>query len=138
MTGQRGFTLIELMISVLVASVVMLAMGSMLITSMRSNQTSEHRMDAAAVAQSVLANISARATTAGYVQGAFPCPVPGTPTAQCDAEAQLVNKPWFTPTVTLNPTPTATQGAVMVTVQLGWNERTIAKSVTLTTQVVVP
>jgi len=134
---QQGFTLIELMVSVLIASVVMLALGTMLITAIRSNQTSEHRMDAAAVAQSVLANIAGRAVTAGYVQGAFPCPAPGTPTAQCDAEAQLVNKPWFTPTITLTPATTVT-GEVTVVVQLGWNEHNIAKSVTLATQVVVP
>ncbi|MDX8403607.1 MAG: prepilin-type N-terminal cleavage/methylation domain-containing protein [Mariprofundaceae bacterium] len=128
MTKQQGFTLIELVVSVLVASVVMLAMGNMLITDIRSNQTSEHRIDAAAVAQSVLANISARTATAGYLQA----------TAQAAAVAQLVNKPWFTPTITLNPTPTVAAGAVTVTVQLAWNEHGINKNVTLTTQVVVP
>jgi len=135
MRTQKGFTLIEVMVAMFIAAVVLLAMGQMLITGMRSNQQSEHRMDATAVAQSVLTNIAARAATVGYVQGVFPCPAPGTPTAQCDAEAQI-NKPMFTPTITMQP-PTTVQGEVTVTAQIGWSEHNVAKSVTLSTQVVV-
>ncbi len=127
MNNQKGFTLIELMVSVLVASVIMLAMGSMLISGMRSNQVSEHRLDAAAIAQSVLANISVRSAVVGYTQA----------TAQNDAAAQLVNLPRFTPIVTLVPATTV-QGSVTLTVQLGWNEHNVAKNVVLTTQVLVP
>ena len=136
----RGFTLIEVMIAMLVSSVVLLALGGMLVMSIRTNQQSEHRMDAAATAQSVMANISARAAaTVGYIQGVFPCPAPPPvpATAQCDAEAQLINQPWFTPTVALSQSPVPLSGLVTIAVTLAWQEHGVNKTVTLTSQVVI-
>jgi len=63
---QRGFTMIELMIAVLVVSIAMLAMVSMLDTDMRTNQTSERRMDASAMTQSILQEAVSRASVADY------------------------------------------------------------------------
>jgi len=58
--------MIELMIAVLVVSVGMLAMVSMLDADMRTNKTSERRMDASAMAQSILQEAVSRASVAGY------------------------------------------------------------------------
>jgi len=64
MREQKGFTLIEVMVAMLIAAVVLLALGQMLIVGMRSNQQSEHRMNAAALAQSALADAVAQASLA--------------------------------------------------------------------------
>jgi len=58
--------MIELMIAVLVVSIGMLAMASMLDTDMRTNQTSERRMDASAMTQSIMQEAVSRASVAGY------------------------------------------------------------------------
>jgi len=142
--AERGFTLIESMVAMLVAAVVLLALGSMLIMTIRTNQQSEHRMDATAKAQSIMANLTARAKTLNYTQA----------NAQAAAYQQLCSlgntgvqgaclvgsrESIYTPTITLNSTPIAAGLVrVQIQVQLAWQEHGANKTVNLISQVVAP
>lgn len=122
---QEGFTLIEAMIAMLVGAVILLALGGMLIMAIRTNQLSEHRMEATALAQSIMDNVATRAKSLNYTQAQ----------AQADALAQLPTGSIYTPTVTLQPT-TVVAGPVVVHVRLSWTEHGVNKSVVLDSQVV--
>lgn len=63
---QRGFTLIEVMVAIVIIAIGMLSMGTMLINDVRFNQSSEHRIDGAGIAQSVMARALIKAESAGY------------------------------------------------------------------------
>lgn len=65
---DRGFTLIEVMVAMLIISVSLLALAGLLVSSIRTNTGSEQRMDAAAVSQAILADCRAR-----LVAGAVDC-----------------------------------------------------------------
>ena len=52
--ASKGFTLIEVLITMVIVSVGLLAMAQMLITNIQQNAKSEQRMDASAVAQALL------------------------------------------------------------------------------------
>lgn len=144
---QRGFTLIEAMIAMLVASVVLLALGSMLMMSIRTNQQSEHRMDAVAKAQSILSSIEANVApnfvvgntitvgSAQYIAYHQLCS-PGNSGSQgtCPTgSAQSI----YTPTISLSQSPVLS-GLVAVGVTLAWQEHGANKTVVLTSQVLAP
>ena len=143
----RGFTLIEVMIAMLVASVVLLALGSMLVMSIRTNQQSEHRMDAVAKTQSILSSIEANiapnfiignATTLGsaqYVAYHQLCS-PGNSGSQGTCPVGSAES-IYTPTVALSPSPVPLSGLVTIAVTLAWQEHGVNKTVTLTSQVVI-
>jgi len=125
--GQEGFTLIEVMVSMLVASVVLLALAGMLTMAIRTNQQSEHRMDAVAKAQSIMANLSARVKSNFITQA----------NAQAVVQSQLPAGSIYTPTITLAPSPVVS-GPVRITVLLTWVEHGASKNVILNSQVFVP
>jgi len=60
MRKNRGFSLVETMVAVVIIAVVMLALGMLLVNNMRANQASEQRMDAAKVSQEILADYAQR------------------------------------------------------------------------------
>lgn len=115
MKGQKGFTLIEVMVAMLIAAVVLLALGQMLIVGMRSNQQSEHRMDAAALARSTLSDAVAQASSAGYAGGTVS--VPGVPSGQA--------------VITVTPNPTAAGQETKVHLVFTWKEHGVTKTINL-------
>jgi len=114
-THQKGFTLIEVMVAMLISSVVLLALGQMLITGIRFNQQSEHRMDGVAMAQSALANAVAQASSAGYTGGAVT--FPSVPSGQA--------------TITVVPNPTVAGQGTDVRVVFTWDEHGSTKTINL-------
>ncbi|MFQ5581203.1 MAG: prepilin-type N-terminal cleavage/methylation domain-containing protein [Mariprofundaceae bacterium] len=112
---QEGFTLIEIMIAMFIAAVLLLAMGQMLITGMRSNQQSEHRMDASALARSALSDAMAQAASAGYAGGTV----------------NFTSVPSGVATITVIPNPTVADSSVDVRVVFTWSERGATKTINL-------
>lgn len=145
---QDGFTLIETMVAMLVASIVLLGLGNMLIMTIRTNQQSEHRMDAIAKAQSILGNIKASVapnfvvgtdTTVGsarYLAYRQLCS-PGNSGVQgtCPVGSR---ESIYTPVITLGQSPVPLSGLILVGVSLVWQEHGVSKTVSLTSQVVLP
>ena len=112
---QKGFTLIEVMVAMLVSAVALLALAQMLITGMRFNQESEHRMNGAALAQSALSNAVAQASSAGYT-------------------SRVVNfssMPSAKAAITVVPSPTVAGQGTDVRVVFTWNERGSTKTINL-------
>lgn len=136
MNRQEGFTLIESMAAIVIVAIGMLAMVTMLLMAMQVNQASEHRTDAAGVAQSVLENISVRAAIAGYTSA----------NARNDATTQLGAGSIYTPSVghatfpdfVVIPSPTSAGGSADIVVSLNWSEHGVDKNITLRSRVVVP
>ncbi|MES0371047.1 MAG: type IV pilus modification protein PilV [Mariprofundaceae bacterium] len=125
--SEKGFTLIETMISMLIVSIGLLAMAGMLITSIKANHASEIRMDASALAQSLMSRVSAKARTAAY----------SASTATSDAGEFLGEKfnvnglnGGYKTTVLLNAT-TVSGSFAMITVKLEWDDHGSMKNVTL-------
>jgi len=114
---QKGFSLIELLIAILVVSVGLLATMSMLITDVRVNQSSEHRIDSSGIAQSVLQQAIAQASyvSNNYASNTF----------------SVVNIPGGQATVTVSPSPATTVGLTHLRVVLSWQEHGVTKQVEL-------
>jgi len=118
---QKGFTLIEVMITIVIVSIGMLALAGLLITGIKVNADSEARMDVSGVAQSIMSRVSVPAAAAGYLQA----------TAQTEAETILATR-WsgnanpsgvlYTPTILLSPATTVA-GFTSIIVRLQWNSR---------------
>jgi len=115
MREQKGFTLIEVMVAMLIAAVGLLAMGQMLITGMRSNQQSEHRMDAAALARSALADAVAQASSVGYASGTV----------------NYTSVPSGQAAITVTPSPTVVGQETRVRVVFTWAEHGSTKTINL-------
>jgi len=131
MSSQQGFTLIELMVSLLVGSVIMFAMGSMLITGMRSNQASESRIDAASIAKSVMADSIAQ------VLGNASTPLAGNQnTAIPNVTSNVVITPDNEPVGWAQPASLTAQEGVTVSVTINWSDHNVAKSTTLISRAV--
>lgn len=122
-SAQQGFTLIEVMVSLLIVSVALLALASMLITNISANMQSEQRIDHSVLAQSAMNRTVAlvKANGATYTEAA----------AQTALTAQFVNITDVTPTVTLNPDPVVAGTATIITIQLQWIIKGQTKTVTL-------
>jgi len=140
-TEQNGFTLIETMVAMLVASVVLLGLANMMIMTIRTNQQSEHRMDAVAKAQSILGNIKANvapnftlgsAQSLAYMQLCSPGNTGVQGTCPNGSKESI-----YTPTITLGQSPVI-GGLILVGVSLVWQEHGVSKTVSLTSQVMVP
>jgi len=119
---QKGFTLIEVMVAMLISSVALLALGQMLITGIRVNQQSEHRMDGAALAQSALSSAAGQASVAAYTGGTI------TFSTSSLLSAQAV--------VTVVPNPTVAGQGTDVQVVFTWSEHGATKTINLYSHVV--
>ena len=130
--NQSGFTLIEVIIAMLIVSVGLLAMGSLLITSIRVNHGSEQRLDAGTVAQSVLTHVVSKArTTVGYTEAAAQQEAENLLGTRLQVQVPGVKGKGYNPTVTLSTTPTVANGYTNITVQLDWYTYGVMKSVML-------
>ena len=129
--GERGFTLVEVMVTIVILSVVLLALAGLLIANIRANAVSEARMDAASLAQSIAGQVAAKATvTAGYSQTA----------ATADAQTWLGSRydpsglnGGYNPVVIFNPSSTVSGSYVSIVVRLSWKEHGVSKKVELRT-----
>jgi len=72
---EKGFTLIEVLIAMVIISVVTSALGSLLLTTMKSNRTSEARMDSAAISQNILNKYVADISGGGTVPASSTAPL---------------------------------------------------------------
>lgn len=102
-SDEQGFTLVEMMISILILAIILTAMASVLITSLTSMQREEQRVRATQLAQEELERIRAiewdcaafDPSAAGYTT---PDPVSGNATVALDAECS-------DPTIAPDPQP---------------------------------
>jgi len=117
MKGQKGFTLIEVMVAMLIAAVVLLALGQMLIVGMRSNQQSEHRMDAAALARSALSDAVAQASLASANYTSRTVSYTSVPSGQA--------------VITVIPSPPTSGQETKVRVVFTWKEHGATKTINL-------
>jgi len=125
---EKGFTLIESLVALLVISISMLALASLLIGNMKSTTQSERKIDYSGLAQSAMNNMVAlvKANGTGYTQA----------NAQTALTAQMANvTDLYSAAVTLNPTPTV-QGTTAINVQFSWMIRGDTKTLTLRSAVV--
>lgn len=66
--ADRGFTLIEALIALVIISISLLALAGLLTMTIKYNKGSEQRMDAATISQAILSDCAAR-----LVSGATDC-----------------------------------------------------------------
>lgn len=120
---EKGFTLIEAMVTMLIVSVGLLAMASLLITAIKVNQDSEMRLEASSTARAVLtASILQVRSTVGLTQT----------TMQANAAGLVDSSKYDTTTgtwLTLTPDPTVDCGFSDVSVTLTWTLHGVPKSV---------
>ena len=57
---SKGFTLIETLVTLVIVSVAISALGTLLISTIKTNRASESGMDAAAIASNIFSNYSAQ------------------------------------------------------------------------------
>ena len=118
----KGFTLIEVMIAVLIISIGMLAMASLLATTIKVNQTSESRMHYAAIASSAMAMLEQNAVVDYYSSAAV---------------ADVYTQFGFTPTVQFSPDSTKlVSGGNTIKLWFAWSDRFGTHDVVLQTRVV--
>lgn len=123
---QKGFTLIEAMVAMLIVSIGLLAMANLLITAIRVNKTNEVRLEASSLAQSTMAYYISQVreqspfTPALNFAGGDPLP----PT--------LANTTGYdTPVVIFNPAATVECQFTNIEVKLPWTMYGQTKSVTI-------
>lgn len=125
--SQRGMTLIEVLVTLVLISVGLLGVAALQLTSLRSNQEAYVRSQASALAGDILDRM--RANQNGVRAGQYAAlggAASSTGTAGTDAAADLVA--WQAAiTAALPGTPTGTVSVSadgrIVTVQIGWGER---------------
>jgi len=129
---QKGFTLIEVMVTIVIVSIGMLSLAGLLITGIKVNAANESRMDASGLAQGIMSRVSVSAATAGYTQAQATTAAQNILAARYDANG--LNK-GYKPTVVMAPTPSAT-GFTSIIVRLQWDDHGNTKQVELRSGVV--
>ncbi|MFP5393688.1 MAG: type IV pilus modification protein PilV, partial [Gammaproteobacteria bacterium] len=64
MVRQRGFSLIEIMVTLVVMSIGLLGLGGIILTSMKNNQSAEARTQATVLVNDILDRMRANRTEA--------------------------------------------------------------------------
>lgn len=113
MSRQRGFSLIEVLVAVLIFSIGLLGLASLMIMSTRSDQAAYMRTQVAFLAQSMADRMSANPV--GVWNGNYNTTYPNTTTQTCDATtgcspANLANydqQMWSAQLNTFLPNPSA-------------------------------
>jgi len=132
------------MIAIVIVAIGILATMSMLATDMSTNKTSERRIDASAIAQSILQDAISRASSAGYTSVTLTSidPAPGgkifyEPLTRFGGN-RADNEATAAITVTPSPTVLASVSGVAthIRVVLTWQERGKQKQVELRGQAV--
>jgi len=121
---QKGFTLIEAMVAMLIVSIGLLAMANLLITAIRVNKANEVRLEASTLAQSTMAYYMSQVRESPPFTPALNFAVgdPLPPT--------LANVAGYdTPVITFNPAATAECQFTNIEVELRWTMYGQAKSV---------
>lgn len=122
--SERGFTLVESLVSMLIISVIMLGLAAMLVVSIKVGHANEQRMRAVTVAESIVDDIRTRAKQLNYT----------TAQAQALAASRLQGTA-YTPKVTLTPA-TVVPGPVAIHVELSWKDHGKTRNVSVDSQVV--
>jgi len=129
---QKGFTLIEVMVTIVIVSIGMLALAGLLITGIKVNANSETRMDASGLAQGIMSRLSIQAAAAGFTQAQATTAAQNILAARYSAAG--TNK-GYNPTVTMLPSTTVT-GFTSIIVRLQWDDHGSTKQVELRSGVV--
>ncbi len=129
---QKGFTLIEVMVTIVIVSIGMLSLAGLLITGIKVNAANEARMDASGLAQGIMSRVSVSAATAGYTQAQATTAAQNILAARYDANGLNGG---YNPTIIMVPTTAAT-GFTSIIVRLQWNDHGNAKQVELRSGVV--
>ena len=115
-TGNRGFTLIEVLVALVVLAIGLLGMSSLMMTSMQSNQSAYLRSQASVLAYDLIermrANKDRAITTDDYTMAVTVTSAPGDPgcsSGSCTPaqQATLDKRQWITDRI--NSIPGSTQ-----------------------------
>jgi len=133
----------------LISSIMLLGLAAMLTTTIRTTQQNEHRMEAIAKAESIMANLTARASILNYTQAQAQAAAyqqlcspsnngiqGGCPAGAREGLYKVTEGVANAPTITMTPT-TVVPGLIMLNVKLVWNEHGLNKSVSLNSEVFV-
>lgn len=138
---MRGYSLLEVLISLVILSIGLLALAGMQLVSMRSSTGSYLRTQAAATAQDIQERIFVNPKTPNNYELTNPATVPAAPGTNC-ATADCTTKqladwdlynwytnsakllPSFRTTITCSPAPcpTSSTGSATMTVTVMWDE----------------
>lgn len=130
--ANKGFTLIEVMVTIVIVSVGMLSLAGLLITGIKVNAASESRMDASGLAQGVMSRLSIQAATVGYTQAQALTDAQSILAARYSATGTAGG---YNPVIIMTPTP-AVAGFTSVIVRLQWDDHGSMKQVELRSGVV--
>ncbi|MDX8387246.1 MAG: prepilin-type N-terminal cleavage/methylation domain-containing protein, partial [Ghiorsea sp.] len=125
--AQKGFTLLEAMITMVIVSVGLLAMSNLLVTAIKVNQNNEIRMNAASVAQSVLSSIVLTARDPAISLSSTQAITIAQNLLGAKYKADGIGG--FNPTVVLAPSPTASGMYSAIVLTLEWSDRGSMKNV---------
>jgi type IV pilus assembly protein PilV len=123
-TVQRGMTLIEILVAIVVLSIGLLGLAGLQLKGLQVGQGSTYRWQAAMLAQDVLDRM--RADSAGVLAGNYVLPG-ATPTGAtaasiADWQARVAALPGGTSTITFPNGVGASVGTSQVTVEIDWTD----------------
>lgn len=136
--GHRGFTLIEVLVTILVLSIGLLGLAMLQLESLKHNTDAYFRTQATMLAYEIIDRMRANADAArngDYVAAAAPADeVCGDSGTGCDSQTRLAAydlSVWYKKLASALPadsTPSSiTQAGTQITVTVRWKEREVSK-----------